>query len=756
MPLNILIINAFLNAMKRALLFSIFLVAVAFSFKNLKEPDIWWQLRTGNWILENNAVPHTDPLSFTYETNSWTNIKWGYEWVLALYEKWAGAAAIPLLQALVAIGIILLLYTLVVNLLQHYHRQELSFMLYPLLLYGLCMLEFRMTARPEMLSHLFTVAYMLLITLHTLKPSRWVFLIPLLQMLWANVHEGYGIGWVVLFIWITALWIHYRFHATQKPIRESAIVAASVLAVCINPYGTELLWRPLGLLTQLQETKYTTEFLDYRYFQYWQKESYAALLSSALVIVFLIIAALKNKEKKKVPFVQLLTRDPLLMFNAALVLAFTYLALNALRNVVFLQLVTLPLLVGYFPLRIQEKHHRFQQYTMMATLCLSVLLYVLIVTNRYYELTGSTQRYGLEISSMNNPEGAAAYLQSHQLEKEVFSDYMISSYFLWRLQPHYKSYIDLREHEVFPPEFFTEFAASVYYPEVFSSIDSQHTFTAYALYTPQFGPLHRYLYTHPEFRLVYIDAVAAVYVKDTTSSQASYSFAKPVAASGFAQLLTRIFNPFYRNLEYEPANEWINAAAYYTSVGDAGKALNYVEKGMQSGKNTDMCFVYRAKAHEYMAATDTALRLIYTDSAIFYYQQAIAINKNNAAALQALGIHYLNRTRIKEAIKLFENCVQLEPGNKDAYVQLAESYKYLANMNGKKEDLLKAISAYEKALQLDSKNLYICASLGLLHYSNGNCERAVELLLPAKDYERIGINERNLIKQCLINCGERL
>jgi tetratricopeptide (TPR) repeat protein len=742
--------------MKRALVFCILLVAVAFSFKNLKEPDIWWQLRTGNWILENTAIPNTDPLSFTYENNSWTNIKWGYEVLLAIYEKWAGAAAIPLLQALVSIGIILFLFTLTGKLLQHYHRQQFSFMVYPLLLFGLCMLEFRMTARPEMFSHLFTVVYMLLITLHTIKPTRLVYLIPLLQAVWANMHEGYGVGWVVLLIWIAALWIHSSIHKTEKPMRETAVVALAMLAVCLNPYGVELLWRPVGLLTQLQETKYTTEFLDYTYFQYWQKEAYAALLCSALVIVFLVIAVLKNKEKSRLPLLKRITRDPLLIFFSALVIAFTYLALNALRNVVFLQLITLPLLVAYVPLHIHERYPRLQQYRMIGTLCLSACLYIGVITNRYYEFIGSTQRYGLEISSLNNPEGAATYLQANQLEKEVFSDYMISSYFLWRLQPRYKSYIDLREHEVFPPEFFTEFAASVFYPEVFSSIDSQHTFTAYALYTPQFAPLHRYLYTHPQFRLVYVDAVAAVYVKDTTTTQATYSFAKPVATFGFAPLLSRVLNPFYRNLDYDTTVEWINAAAYFVSVGDAGKALDYVKMGMQSGRYNDMCYVYRAKVHELVASSDTALRVAHSDSAMVCYQQAIALNRENASALQGLAVQYMNRTRMKDAIKLFEQCVRLEPNNKDAYVQLAESYKYVANLNGKKDDLLKAITAYEKAYQLDKKNLYISASLGLLHYSNGNCERAVGLLMPVKDYERIGVNERNMIKQCLINCGVRI
>ena len=55
------------------------LTGIVFSLKNLREPDIWWMLRTGEWIWENKSFISADMLSFTKEGNNWINVKWGFE-----------------------------------------------------------------------------------------------------------------------------------------------------------------------------------------------------------------------------------------------------------------------------------------------------------------------------------------------------------------------------------------------------------------------------------------------------------------------------------------------------------------------------------------------------------------------------------------------------------------------------------------------------------------------------------------------------
>ncbi len=38
---------------------------LAMTARSATDPDLWWHLRTGQWVVETGHVPHSDPFSFT-------------------------------------------------------------------------------------------------------------------------------------------------------------------------------------------------------------------------------------------------------------------------------------------------------------------------------------------------------------------------------------------------------------------------------------------------------------------------------------------------------------------------------------------------------------------------------------------------------------------------------------------------------------------------------------------------------------------
>jgi len=49
---------------------------LAMAARNVTDPDVWWHLRTGQLIVQQHAVFHTDPYSFTKFGQPWVDHEW--------------------------------------------------------------------------------------------------------------------------------------------------------------------------------------------------------------------------------------------------------------------------------------------------------------------------------------------------------------------------------------------------------------------------------------------------------------------------------------------------------------------------------------------------------------------------------------------------------------------------------------------------------------------------------------------------------
>ena len=57
---------------------------LAMTARNALDPDLWWHLRTGQWIVDTGHIPHADPFSFTRTGHAWVSHEWLSE--VAFYE----------------------------------------------------------------------------------------------------------------------------------------------------------------------------------------------------------------------------------------------------------------------------------------------------------------------------------------------------------------------------------------------------------------------------------------------------------------------------------------------------------------------------------------------------------------------------------------------------------------------------------------------------------------------------------------------
>jgi hypothetical protein len=208
----------------------------------LSDPDIWWHMRSGEWILQHLTVPHTDPFSASTVGRSWVDYSWifdvGSYWVVSHFDL----TSVLWFQAIMRVLVGAAVFSLVRALAASFWRA--------VALTGLATLAMLwvLQPRPGALSVLFFV-----IELHILvsarKDPRLLWALPALFMLWANIHIEFVTGLFVLAVLCLEPLLDWLLGTTPErktPLdlfqsRLWMIFAASCIGVLVNPYGYKLI-----------------------------------------------------------------------------------------------------------------------------------------------------------------------------------------------------------------------------------------------------------------------------------------------------------------------------------------------------------------------------------------------------------------------------------------------------------------------------------------------------------------------------------
>ncbi|NDC36894.1 MAG: hypothetical protein EBZ48_02450, partial [Proteobacteria bacterium] len=72
----------------------------------LIDPDLWWHIMAGRWIITHGAVPHQDYWSMFGVGSVWRAYSWSNEIAYALAERWGGLKGLLGLKFLLAAVIV--------------------------------------------------------------------------------------------------------------------------------------------------------------------------------------------------------------------------------------------------------------------------------------------------------------------------------------------------------------------------------------------------------------------------------------------------------------------------------------------------------------------------------------------------------------------------------------------------------------------------------------------------------------------------
>jgi len=226
--------------------------------------DIWWHLKVGDWIVQHAAVPHTGILSRTAANRPWIAYSWGYEVLMSRAYAWGGILGIGLYGTLLTIGVAFAVYWML-------RRIAGRFWVAWLLTVACCYpFLFMIMPRPVFFSiMLFCVVLALLFEANRSGRVETLYWLPLIFLLWANLHIQfiYGLVPVGMLLGVNLLmrvverliptlspkegnkggapsglsWVPEFLAPPSLPAGKLALIAAGcLLATCIGPYSYHL------------------------------------------------------------------------------------------------------------------------------------------------------------------------------------------------------------------------------------------------------------------------------------------------------------------------------------------------------------------------------------------------------------------------------------------------------------------------------------------------------------------------------------
>jgi len=228
----------------------------------LSDGDTGWHVRVGEWILAHGQVPRQDMFSFTKPGQPFFAWEWlwdvGAAW---LHQRWGLAGVVFASLFVIALSIVLL-YRLV------YRRCGNPLVSITLTGLAAAGASVHWLARPHLLTMLLMMVFLTILQRVREGHRAWLWSLPVLMILWANLHGGFPIGIIIVGTYgageLLRAAISPNSAERQASLRAAGpylvATAGCALASLVNPYGYQLHAHLLEYFKDSYQLKYIAEF----------------------------------------------------------------------------------------------------------------------------------------------------------------------------------------------------------------------------------------------------------------------------------------------------------------------------------------------------------------------------------------------------------------------------------------------------------------------------------------------------------------
>ncbi len=498
---------------KKVAIVILFFCAVSISLLTpIRDNDFFWHLATGRWIVEHRELPITDPFAYTTSLKAQEDF---FRAKILLTQYWLA----NLLQysvfllggyyGIIVLRVIIILLTLLILAL-HMRKKGLNAISSILLLLPLSLvLSMYQGDRPNQMTYFFAALFMFLADALK-RGEKKGYLLPLVLLIWANVHGGFMLGVAVaLFMGVAEVLkkIFLRGYALDR--KFAGVLLITFVAGFVNPNGYNILYSMLYESSAYYNANVTEAITPLAYARIGEY-LFLWVLGIPLVLAGLYFTSRMYSGTDGLRELILQNFDKLMVFLFLTALSFT-----AIRYIPLFVLVTSPMISSLFSGKFQAMQQKFSRYFVPELLIIALL---------FGWISGSYASTVLKRPPIDPffPDDAVQFIKGKEMKGRFFNSYDWGGYLIWEFYPEPFVFTDGRgistqiyriSNAIINAEQ-GRYGGKLQYRELLNSYAVRHMVIQTVYMTGNMYPILNILVNDPEWNLVYIGRNSLVFSRD--------------------------------------------------------------------------------------------------------------------------------------------------------------------------------------------------------------------------------------------------
>lgn len=438
-PAPLPVSDSFFERVTTALILSVYVVLLIHPI-DLTAGDLGRHLKNGELFVQNGLLAKVNLYSYVYPNFPFINHHWGTGVIFYVVEHLLGFRGLSFVFALISVVTLWLFLKLASQLSSFPTAVMTTIVCIPILIT-------RHEIRPEVFTYFLSAVFLQILWAYKFGRLGFhvLFFLPLLQILWVNLHIYFFIGVLLIAAFLCeSLIAIYSDNSTKSRTdckHLALVLALTVLASCVNPAGLSGALYPLFILQGYE-------------FPVIENYSVAAVLSHEFrflpLIYFLVITAMLGLS-----WIYILVKDRARISYANLLLSAMVIAMSwlSIRNFGLLAFFAAPLTAANLANTLFSDGW-YSHWTRGRTMAALVLIAGgLFVVSPEYFIGGGRGSFGIGLK--DGTQSAGEFMRREHLHGPIFNNFDIGGYLTYYLYPQERVFVDNRP-EAYPSAFFRD------------------------------------------------------------------------------------------------------------------------------------------------------------------------------------------------------------------------------------------------------------------------------------------------------------